>query len=140
MFVGEWGIRPDSPGSADYVRFMHELMDEHFASATVWLWKEDSQGSWGFFDFDEVRGEWVERAETRRAHARVRAEAIAGEPIAMTYDAAARRFDMDRLFEQGYILDPRGKAKSVVLTEEGLARSREIFERLFAIGKEAGGN
>jgi hypothetical protein len=47
---------------------------------------------------------------------------------------------MDRLFEQGYILDPRGKAKSVVLTEEGLARSREIFERLFAIGKEAGGN
>jgi hypothetical protein len=26
---------------------------------------------------------------------------------------------MDRLFEKGYILDPRGKAKSVVLTEEG---------------------
>ena len=26
---------------------------------------------------------------------------------------------MDRLFEKGYIIDPRGKAKSVVLTEEG---------------------
>ena len=94
MFVGEWGIRPDSPGSADYVRFMHELMDEHFASGAVWLWKEDSQGSWGFYDFDEVAGEWVEREQTRRAHARVRAEAIAGEPIAMTYDAAALSFEL----------------------------------------------
>lgn len=38
---------------------------------------------------------------------------------------------MDRLFEKGFILDPRGKAKSVVLTEEGLARSKELFKELF---------
>jgi len=41
---------------------------------------------------------------------------------------------MDRLFEQGYILDPRGKTKSVVLTEKGMARSRALFEKFF--GKE----
>jgi hypothetical protein len=38
---------------------------------------------------------------------------------------------MDRLFEKGYIHDPRGKAKSVGLTREGLARSERLFEELF---------
>jgi Domain of unknown function (DUF6429)/Protein of unknown function (DUF2442) len=49
-------------------------------------------------------------------------------------DRAWKGFDfevMDRLFEKGYILDPCGKSKSVVLTREGLERSRELFERLF---------
>ncbi len=39
---------------------------------------------------------------------------------------------MDRLHQQAYITDPRGKAKSVVFTEEGLGERsvflREIFE------------
>ena len=38
---------------------------------------------------------------------------------------------IDRLNEKGYIFDSRGKNKSVVLTPEGLARSKELFERLF---------
>lgn len=94
IFVGEWGIRPDSPGSSDYVRFTHELLDEHFASATVWLWKENSQGSWGFHDHDDASGAFIERDAVVRAHARVYAEAIAGEPRSMSYDAAARRFEL----------------------------------------------
>lgn len=47
---------------------------------------------------------------------------------------------MSRLFEKGYILDPRGKAKSVVLTEKGIAKSRELFEELFGREKRNGGN
>jgi Domain of unknown function (DUF6429) len=39
---------------------------------------------------------------------------------------------MDRLFEKGFIHDPRSKAKSVVLTEEGVKRSKELFEKHFA--------
>jgi hypothetical protein len=38
---------------------------------------------------------------------------------------------MDRLYEKGLIHDPRGKAKSVVLTEEGLRRSQELFTIMF---------
>jgi hypothetical protein len=38
---------------------------------------------------------------------------------------------MDRLFEKGYIPDPRGKAKSVVFTEEGLERSKRLLVELF---------
>ena len=39
---------------------------------------------------------------------------------------------MNRLHEKGYISDPIGKAKSVVLTEEGLRESERLFGRLFA--------
>ncbi len=38
---------------------------------------------------------------------------------------------LDRLYAKGFISDPKSKAKSVVLTEEGLARSRELFEKYF---------
>ncbi|HEY3627743.1 MAG TPA: DUF6429 family protein [Terracidiphilus sp.] len=39
---------------------------------------------------------------------------------------------MDRLHQKGYISDPRGKAKSVVFTEEGGKRSEELFKRYFS--------
>ena len=38
---------------------------------------------------------------------------------------------MDRLHERGLISDPKGKAKSIVFTEEGLKQSEELFEKLF---------
>ena len=38
---------------------------------------------------------------------------------------------MDRLHEQGYISNPKTKAKSVLLTEEGEQRARELFARHF---------
>lgn len=43
---------------------------------------------------------------------------------------------MDGLFRRGWIQDPKGKAKSVVVTAEGHARARELFERYF--GARAG--
>jgi uncharacterized protein DUF6429 len=47
---------------------------------------------------------------------------------------AWKGFDWDslnRLYARGFIADPKNKAKSVVLTKEGLARSEELFEQLF---------
>jgi Domain of unknown function (DUF6429) len=38
---------------------------------------------------------------------------------------------MERLHAQGYISDPKSKAKSVALTDEGLKRSGELFRELF---------
>jgi Domain of unknown function (DUF6429) len=37
-----------------------------------------------------------------------------------------------RLHESGYIEDPRSKAKSVLLTDEGVKRSKALFEKHFA--------
>lgn len=38
---------------------------------------------------------------------------------------------LDRLHQKGFISDPATKAKSVLLTEEGLKRSQDLFERIF---------
>jgi len=38
---------------------------------------------------------------------------------------------MDRLFQKGYIYEPKNKAKSVEFTDEGAKRSEELFKRYF---------
>ena len=45
-----------------------------------------------------------------------------------------KSFDWDvlnRLHEKGYISNPVGKAKSVIITKQGLQKSEEVFEKLF---------
>jgi Domain of unknown function (DUF6429) len=38
---------------------------------------------------------------------------------------------LDRLYRKGMIDNPAGKAKSVVLTDEGLSESERLFRKLF---------
>ncbi len=40
---------------------------------------------------------------------------------------------LDRLCEKGYISNPKGKAKSVAVTEEGAKRAEELFQRHFGL-------
>lgn len=42
---------------------------------------------------------------------------------------------LDRLHEKGFIGDPVNKAKSVRLTDEGIARFEKLFREMFCIGK-----
>lgn len=44
---------------------------------------------------------------------------------------------LDRLHQAGMISDPRGRAKSVVFTEEGLDLAEQLFQELF--GKQDDG-
>jgi Domain of unknown function (DUF6429) len=39
---------------------------------------------------------------------------------------------MNRLHDRGFISDPVGNAKSVVLTDEGLCEPERLFRKLFA--------
>ena len=45
---------------------------------------------------------------------------------------------MDTLYERGWIANPKGKAKSVVFTEEGEALARTFFEKHFAASEQSG--
>lgn len=50
---------------------------------------------------------------------------------------AYKSFDWDalnRLHEKGLIANPVSKAKSVVLTEEGLKEAKRLCEKLFGTG------
>ena len=38
---------------------------------------------------------------------------------------------LDRLHEKGLISDPKSKARSVVMSEEGVTKSKELFEGFF---------
>ncbi|WP_410904005.1 DUF6429 family protein [Pseudomonas rhizosphaerae] len=40
---------------------------------------------------------------------------------------------MNRLHEHGFISDPVNKNKSIWVTDEGLARGRQIADRLFVV-------
>jgi hypothetical protein len=40
---------------------------------------------------------------------------------------------LDRLHAKGFISDPKSKAKSVVLSPEGLTRAQELFEQHFGL-------
>ena len=40
---------------------------------------------------------------------------------------------LSRLHEKSFISDPASKAKSVVVTPEGLAKGRELFAKLFSM-------
>jgi hypothetical protein len=45
---------------------------------------------------------------------------------------------LDRMFERGWISDPRTKAKSVVIFEDAQRRSRELFEQQFGTFDDQG--
>lgn len=45
---------------------------------------------------------------------------------------------LDRLKMAGFIADPAGRARSVLLTPEGVERSQRLFESLFVIRNDAG--
>jgi hypothetical protein len=39
---------------------------------------------------------------------------------------------MNRLFEKGYISDPKRKTKSVMLSDQGYAKAKQLFEAKYA--------
>jgi endoglycosylceramidase len=94
LLITEWGYDPRGTRAADYHRFQQDLQAEYQAGAMYWVWKERSQGAWGLHDYDAATGAWAVRPEVRRMLARVRPEAIAGEPVRWSYDAVARRFEL----------------------------------------------
>ena len=55
------------------------------------------------------------------------------------FSRAWKGFDwdtLDRLYEKGWIENPRGKVKSVQLTEEGLEKSARLFRQHFGTPDE----
>lgn len=65
-------------------------------------------------------------------------DAVLAQLVAYSSDTgnAWKGFDfeiMNRLHEHGFISDPVNRNKSIWLTEEGLARGRQVADRLFGM-------
>ncbi len=111
LFIGEFGFGPSEPRFGDYVGGQLQLQDEYMASSTFWLWKEASEGAWGFYDFDPATSSFgKERATPRKVFARVQPRAIAGWPVRWSFDPKSVHFEL------ATIGDPNVKAPTVLHT------------------------
>lgn len=87
LFIGEWGYGPTDIRASDYYIDQLDIQDELFESSTFWVWKEESQGSWGLFDHDPVTDAWTpRRAVVDPLSTLPRVERLAGWPIVETPD------------------------------------------------------
>jgi endoglycosylceramidase len=86
LVIGEWGGDPKSPESIPYFDAVHRLADERTFGHALWLWKENSQGSWGLFDYDEKANTWTERTEGRRQLTRPYALNVPGTLVSHSFD------------------------------------------------------
>jgi hypothetical protein len=65
-----------------------QLADRYLASNAFWVWKEESQASWGVFDHDAQTDTWTERPQVVAWLSRVHAARIAGTPTSVESSAA----------------------------------------------------
>lgn len=85
LLIGEYGIGPMQPNADLWMGVQATLHDRYLASDAFWVWKEQSQGAWGVFDF--TNGAWTERPQVVAWISRVHAARIAGTVTANEYDA-----------------------------------------------------
>lgn len=81
LWIGEFGIGPSTDPQHDlWMHTQAQLHDRYFASDAFWLWKEQSQASWGVYDYDAGTGAWTERPQVVGWLSRIHAVRIAGTP------------------------------------------------------------
>lgn len=95
LVITEWGYGPTAPHALDYYVWQSELQDASMASSFFWVWKEQSQGSWGCYDYDANTGAWSDRTAIKKALARVRPAAVSGVPSSYEFDAKTGVFTLD---------------------------------------------
>lgn len=95
LAITEFGFDPASPVADMYLAMQTDLQDERFASGFFWLWKEESQGAWGLFDYDAKTSAWTPRAHVAAALGRVGVEALPGWPKKLARDRAAKTLEVD---------------------------------------------
>lgn len=108
LMVTEWGYAPSGIRAEEYLTWQSELHEEAMASSFFWLWKEQSQGRWGCFDYAETAGTWAPRGAMQKVLARVRPAAVSGWPEAYAFDRATGRFTMT------FVSDPTILAPTVI--------------------------
>lgn len=108
LAVGEYGYDPNGIQAESYLSWQIELQDEYQASGFLWVWKEQSQGRWGLFEYDDATGQWTERPAVRKAVSRVVPEAVSGWPKTFGFDRSAQRFEMV------FVADPKVSAPHVL--------------------------
>jgi len=95
LFIGEFGCGPGSDACDRWMAGQAELHDRYLASDAFWLWKEQSQASWGLHEWDPEAKTWTERPQVVRWLSRVHLVRIAGDPARVEYDWETDRLTLE---------------------------------------------
>lgn len=89
LVIGEWGRDPKTSESFPYIDAVLRLSEERAIGHAFWLWKENTQGDWGLFDYDEKEDAWTERIAGRRQLTQPYAMAVPGRLVSNSFDTAS---------------------------------------------------
>jgi len=120
LWIGEYGVGPDTTRADDWMRWQSELHDEYLAGDAFWLWKEDSQGGWGIHE--RTGDGWQERPQVVGWVSRIHAERIAGEPRRLTWSGDTGVLEVDSSGGRGrvhQIYVPEASAATFAVTCAG---------------------
>jgi len=118
LVITEYGVGPTTPNADLWMASEAALHDRFLASDAFWLWKEDSQGSWGVFDL-QSDGSWTERPQVVAWISRVHAARIAGTVVANAYDPTAGSLHLE--------VHGSGKTTQVVYIPERAAATFSVM-------------
>ncbi|MBF0449503.1 MAG: cellulase family glycosylhydrolase [Candidatus Magnetomorum sp.] len=86
LMIGEFGFNDKDPDYASTMDRVMNLADKYLFHTAQWVWKENSQDAWGFYDFEN--DEPVLREDIARQTARAYPQAISGRIKTILYDSA----------------------------------------------------
>ena len=84
LMIGEFGLTDRSPKYGEIMNKLMGLADQHAAHTAQWVWKENSQDSWGFYDFKNNKP--TLREKTAQQTARAYPQAISGRIERTTFN------------------------------------------------------
>jgi endoglycosylceramidase len=93
LVIGEYGIGPTQPNADLWMGVQAQLHDRYLASDAFWVWKEESQASWGVFD--KIGDTWTERPQVIAWISRPHAARLAGTVVANEYDYTTRTLHIE---------------------------------------------
>ena len=86
LMIGEFGFTDKSPKYGEVLNKLMSFADQNAAHTAQWVWKENSQDSWGFYDFKD--GKPTLREKTAKATARAYPQAISGRILSTSFNPA----------------------------------------------------
>lgn len=131
LWIGEWGVGPDADEPHErWMQAQGQLHERYFASNAFWLWKEQSQGAWGLYDYDEATSTWTERPNVVARVSRIHVARVAGTPSSIEASAAGDEITVelaDAIDEPHAVYIPERFAANAHATCDGaaLAMSRD---------------
>jgi endoglycosylceramidase len=131
--IGEFGGGPNVTNYDKYLNFHFDLQDEYLLSSTIWLWKENSQDSWGLYD--RVDNQWVERPDMVNIVSRPRAMRIAGTPTTMHFEDKTLTFSYEQaLCEDNAVYVPERFNLDEVRCDGRIVRTRKSGRGVIEFG------